>query len=610
VITYQPSCEAGRSGVQTGESLFVANSNRASGKSTLFHRALNSFFAPLAVCVAVATATSALAGGGPENVLLLVNSNSDSSKTIANHYIQWRKIPSNNVVYLDWKGSLGICSGKNFREQILLPALKAIDDRRLTPQIDYVVYSSDFPWRMELQDAFPEAKFTAPFDPRASITGATYLTPLMVSKNPAIVMPHVNWYVPGPSEINQWACQQLANVPTRGFRSRALWDKDGKKTADPKLGQRYLLSTMLGVTRGRGNTVEQVLSYLRRSIAADGTHPKGTIYFMKNADVRSAARHNCYDSVAAQINRLGVRAVVQQGRIPTRAVDIMGLMTGVVEFDLAAAGNAILPGAICENLTSSGGVLTAGAAQTPLTEFLRLGAAGSSGTVTEPRAIQAKFPLPSLHLHYVRGCSLAESFYQSISGPYQLLIVGDPLCQPWAVFPKVMLAGVEPTKTISGTVTLKPTGGAGVRPIAVLELFIDGRLVARSAPGQAVRLDTTKLSDGYHEIRLVGISADVIETQGRQIVPVMVNNKNVAIKFEVSPLPSVNHLGKLKVKVSQPGATAIVIRQNNREVGRVKGEAGEVEIPAINLGRGPTTLQAFSEGETAASSPPMQIQVN
>ena len=541
--------------------------------------------------------------------MLLVNSNSDSSKTIANHYIQWRKIPANNVVYVDWKGSLGIASGKNFREQILMPALQAIEDRRLTAQIDYLVYSSDFPWRLELQDAFPDEKFTAPFDPRASITGATYLTPLMVSENPAIVMPSVNWYVPGPIGSNQWECRQLANVPSRGFRSVYLWDKDGKHTTDAKAGQRYLLSTMLGVTRGRGNTVEEVLSYLRRSMAADGTRPKGTIYFMKNPNVRSTARDKCFAGVAAEINRLGVRAVVQQGSIPKRAVDIMGLMSGVVDFDLAEAGNAILPGAICENLTSSGGVLLAGAAQTPLTEFLRHGAAGSSGTVSEPRAIQAKFPLPSVQLHYARGCSLAESFYQSVSGPYQLLIVGDPLCQPWAVFPKVAVEGIEPTKTISGTVSIKPSSG-GAAAIGVFELFVDGRLVSRNRPGQALSLDTTKLADGYHEIRVVGAAANRIETRGRQIVPVMVNNHNVAVKIDVSPLPSVGRLGKLKVKVSQPGATEIVIRQNSQEVGRVQGEAGEVEIPANRLGRGPTMLQAFGKGGNEAASPPVQIHVN
>jgi uncharacterized protein (TIGR03790 family) len=557
------------------------------------------------------TPQGAHAGGGPENVFLVVNSNSDSSKTVANHYIELRKIPPNNVFYVDWKGSLGVCSGKNFREQILLPALKAIEDRNLTRQIDYLVYSTDFPWRMELRSVFPDDEFKAPFDPVASSTGATYLAAYMASENPGIVMPTVNWYVPGPIEPNISACQSLANVPSRAFRSRYLWDENGKRTESATAGQRYLLSTTLGVTRGRGNTIEEVLSYLRRSVAADGTRPRGTVYFMWNRDVRSTVRDKCFASIAEQINRAGGRATVRQGRLPDGAKDVAGLMVGLASFDVAGSGMQILPGAICEHLTSAGGVLTAGAHQTPLSDFLRQGASGASGTVTEPRAIQAKFPLPSLQLHYVRGCSLAEAFYQSVSGPYQLLVVGDPLCQPWAVAPRVAIKGISDPKNVSGELSITPSQAmAGGRPIGVFELFVDGRLVARSAPGKSLALDTTKLPDGYHELRVVGIQADAIETQGRQIVPLHVRNAEAPVELQVAPSPGVSQLGKLKMRVKHPGATSIAIRQNSREVGRVQGESGEVEIPAAMLGRGPVTLQAFSEGPTATVSPPVRISVN
>jgi uncharacterized protein (TIGR03790 family) len=557
------------------------------------------------------TQREALAGGGPENVFLVVNSNSDSSKTVANHYIELRKIPPSNVFYVDWKGSLGVCSGKNFREQILLPALKAIEDRKLTRQIDYLVYSTDFPWRMDLRSVFPNEEFKAPFDPVASSTGATYLAAYMASENPAMVMPTINWYVPGPIEPNISVCQNLANVPSRAFRSRYSWDQNGKRTESANAGQRYLLSTTLGITRGRGNTIEEVLSYLRRSVAADGTRPRGTIYFMWNRDVRSTVRDKCYAGIATQINQAGGHATVRQGRLPEGAKDVAGLMMGLASFDVAASGMQIQPGAICEHLTSAGGVLTAGAQQTPLTDFLRQGAAGASGTVTEPRAIQAKFPLPSLQLHYVRGCSLAEAFYQSVSGPYQLLIVGDPLCQPWAIAPRVAVKGISDPKKVSGTLSITPSlATAGGRPLGAFELFVDGRLVARSSPGKALPLDTTKLPDGYHELRVVGIQADAIETQGRQIVPLVVRNRQAPVEFQVAPQPGVSQLGKLKMRVKQPGATSIAIRQNSREVGRVQGESGEVEIPAAMLGRGPVTLQAFSEGPAATVSPPVRISVN
>jgi hypothetical protein len=554
--------------------------------------------------------TAAIAGGGPENVFLVVNAASESSKTIANHYIELRNIPAQNVLYLDWKANRETITGRAFRSRILLPVVKAIEERRLNAQIDYVVYSSDFPWRINLQNLFPDQKLPPPFDAVASLTGATYLAPYVVSRSPAIVMPDVNWYVPGPIAPNQMECVALENVPSRGFRSRYLWDKEGRRTEIAAAGQRYLLSTMLGVTSGRGNTLPEILAYLRRAKAADGTRPRGTIYYLFNRDERSKPREKCYPSVAAQLQRLGVRAVVEQGTIPRNAKDVLGLMAGVATFDWKAAGSTILPGAICEHLTSSGGVLSADAAQTPLTEFLRYGAAGASGTVREPRAIQAKFPLPSLHLHYARGCSLAESFYQSVSGPYQLLIVGEPLCRPWAQFPTVDVGSLKPGQTVSGVLKIAPSGGGGSGlPLGTFDLFVDGRLTARGRPGQSFAVNTPKLAEGYHELRVVGTSSGPLETQGRRVVPIMVKNQETELALEVSPQSVVGWAGKLSVSVRQKGATGIAIRQNSREVGRVQGEAGEAEILAATLGRGPTTLQAFSEGDTPAVSAPVRVRI-
>jgi hypothetical protein len=246
------------------------------------------------------------------------------------------------------------------------------------------------------------------------------------------------------------------------------------------------------------------------------------------------------------------------------------------------------------------------AGQTPLSEFLRAGAAGASGTVVEPRAIQAKFPLPSLQLHYVRGCSLAEAFYQSIAGPYQILIVGDPLCQPWAAIPKIAVAGVKPNDKVKGTLSLTPVGPTSV---GTYELYVDGRLSTRTVGGKPLPLDTTQLTDGYHELRIVGIRSDPIETQGRAIVPVLVTNHETTVEIKVSPSTRFPLLTKLKVSVRQPGATSIKVRQNSRDLGSVKGESGELEIPATTLGRGPTTLQAITEGKTPAASMPVRVVV-
>jgi len=568
---------------------------------------MNALFVGLVANFFVATAC---AGGGPENVLLLVNANSENSKTVANHYIALRQIPPNNVLYIDWKGSLEICSGKNFRDFILRPAIKAIEDRRLTQQIDYIVYSSDFPWRVELKPLFPDEKFPENFTPIGSLTGATYLLSYLVGEtpNPGVVMPTVNWYVPKPSEKHVAKCEDIAGVPSRGFRFRYNWTRNGQRTPNENEGQRYILSTSLGITQGRGNSLSEVISYLTRAKSADYKRPRGTIYFMRNGDVRSQVRHDCYAGAAAAITTLGVQARVLEGKIPNGAKDVMGIMAGAESFDLASANNTILPGAICEHLTSVGGYMSANGYQTPLSHFLRAGAAGASGTVAEPRAMQAKFPLPTLHIHYARGCSLAEAFYQSVAGPYQLLIVGDPLCQPWASPPRITVEGLTPNQEVSGDVQLRPAGSAAPgRQLSPFELWMDGRVVSRSAAGQPSTFNSAKLADGYHELRVVAANADAIETQGRIVVPFIVKNGAAALDFTASQTS--DGAGNIRVSVRQSGATAIAIRQNSREVGRIDGEAGEIEIAPTELGRGPVSLQAISEGPSPMQSRPIALQI-
>ena len=178
-----------------------------------------------------------------------------------------------------------------------------------------------------------------------------------------------------------------------------------------------MLSMMLGVTAGRGNTLAEVLAYLHRSAAADGTHPQGTIYFMQNDDIRSRVRQAGFPRRRRELEDLGVAAEIVDGVLPRRKNDVQGAMLGVADFDWKASRSTILPGAICEHFTSFGGDMHAGAGQTPLSVFLRYGAAAASGTVTEPYAIAEQVPRPMIHVHYARGCTVAEAFYQSVIVP-------------------------------------------------------------------------------------------------------------------------------------------------------------------------------------------------
>ena len=188
-----------------------------------------------------------------------------------------------------------------------------------------------------------------------------------------------------------------------------------------------------------------------------------------------------------------------------------------------------MPGAIAESLTSYGGHFNS-RKQTKLTEFLRRGAAGSSGAVAEPYSIQEKFPVAMLHGYYAEGSSLAEAFYQSISGPYQLIIVGDPLARPFAHFAEVELTEPGLSLPWRGAVNIRARViPATKRPIDRVELWVDGVQVAGAPVGQSMAWDTRSVEDGSHEIRLVAVEAGRIETRSYA-------------KFQISIANTGNHI--------------------------------------------------------------------
>src|SRR4029078_1055355 len=100
----------------------------------------------------------------------------------------------------------------------------------------------------------------------------------------------------------------------------------------------------------------------------------------------------------------------------------------------------------------------------------------------------------------------AEAFYQSVYAPYQLIVVGDPLCQPWANIPRLTVEGAKAGDVLKDQVSLRatatlPRGGT----VDLFELYVDGERAASESAGEALELDTRGFPDGDHELRVVGI---------------------------------------------------------------------------------------------------------
>ncbi|MEX2187578.1 MAG: hypothetical protein WD875_12320 [Pirellulales bacterium] len=549
----------------------------------------------VAIASVLAAHRPSLAGGGPENLLLLVNSQSATSRAVANYYAQLRSVPPSNIVSLDVPVGNKM-SVADFRTKVLMPALSTMAARGIGGQIDYIVYSADFPTQIDLSgDGRPQGLGVSkpdPYAPTGSINSMTFLWQMTMTERPNYYHPtETNRYFRHPADPLNRGVRRF--LPTQAFSSWRGWDESGDAKTDG--GIHYYLSTMLGVTGSRGNTPAEIVAYLSAAAKADGTHPRGTIYYVQSEDkARSGPRQGGYDAAVKELARLGVRGEVLHGQLPIGKPDVQGTMMGVAKFDWDASGSRILPGAICDHLTSFGGLMSGGGSQSPLTAYLKYGAAGACGTVVEPLNIPDKFPNPNIHVHYAAGCSLAEAFYQSIGWPYQVLIVGDPLCQPWANIPKVTVDGITPNARTRGTLTVTPAATvAGTRGIARFDLFIDGVRRDKIVSGESFSVITNDLPDGYHELRVVAVEGGPIESQGRAVVPFWVNNHGKVLAMS-STARRVRSSERIEIKVNGSGAARVVVTHQGRDLGEVAGSAGRISVRAKDLGPGPATLHATS----------------
>lgn len=539
----------------------------------------------------------AYCGGGAHNIALVVNENSWSSLTIANAFIQQRDIPRDNIVYLNYTGGIEEISVDELRKKILFPVLQVLQQRRVAPHIDYIVYSSDFPWRIHFGKDFKEIPKT--YGKKGSITGLTYLYQFVMNhgKVPYYAL-GTNWYFR--------ANHEQVTIPPQGFRSHKVWTKNGTVATDPRQGFRYLLSTMLGVTTGRGNSVSEIVNLLKKSAKSDATQPQGTFYFYKNNNVRSTTRHNVFPAVSTALQNLQQKTQIVQGTIPQNKDDILGVVIGIANFDWANTNNRIVPGAICEHLTSFGGRMEEFAGQTPISELLRHGAAGSSGTVMEPFAIQHKFPTPWIHYYYASGCSLGESFYQSVQGPYQLLILGDPLCQPWAKPIPMTVTGIKKYQKISGDISLNIESG----PAKYYSILIDGRLLSRST-SSTLQIPTENISDGFHEIRVIATANTMIEQQTVATFPIYIHNKKHWTRFKKLRNKHFTWGQKISISVGSNYADNIVIFHDSRQIAQGKKNE-KITIDSSILGTGEIRLQAasFHSIGTAVFSRPLHLIIS
>lgn len=413
----------------------------------------------------------------------------------------------------------------------------------------------------------------------------------------------------------------LASVPSsRGFRSRTVWDAAGEpdENSGAQKKNRYVLSVMLGYTGPWGNSAPEVLACLERAASADGTAPAGTVYLLANDDVRADTREPFFDGTVAALTGMGRGVAVltkgeagQDGIVPRGKDDVIGAVLGTAGFAWKDGGSRMLAGAIAENLTSFGADFSH-AGQTKLAELIKSGAAGSSGTVAEPLALWQKFPVPALHVHYAAGCSLAEAFYQSLAGPWQTLVVGDPLARPFARFAKVAVAAPGPapvTGTVEVAATVAPARGSAV---GALELWVDGRRRATGPADTALSWATASEDDGVHEVRVVVVESGAIETRSFGVAEWTVSNRS-RVATLAGPKGGTAWGEPVALTGKAPGALEVDVLHGERVLATVPVKGGlyraAVESARLGVGTVPLVARARFEEGPAARSAPLDVEV-
>lgn len=652
----------------------------------------------LPIIVALLCAPDCFAGTSASQWVVVVNGDSENSRTIANHYSQLRNIPSRNIIVLRNVPQANTIKVEEFRNLILNPVLKEVDKRELSSHVQGIAYSTDIPTAIDLRedlkglDNLPKV-----LTPTGSINGMTYLYRWAMQRDPSYIAPDSNWYAAHEAEVllkinaprevldeitklidgNQHeeaaakidalrlpgtknypldflAAQQYALA---GAHPRALarleeavrngWkyrseitddpcfdslrdDKDFKKivakcpnspftwlpgksfnaqtyftpscieTTDPNQGVSYLMSMVLTYTNNDRMSMEEAIRHLERSAKADFTNPTGTFYFSKTPDVRSRTREPLFQIAIDELKKSKHSAEVITQPLPPNGSQVAGINFGVADFDWPRSGAVLLPGSLADNLTSLGGVMTSNA-QTKATELLRNGAAAACGTVTEPYALQFKFPLPMLHAYYAQGLSAAEAFYSSLQSPYQLLILGDPICQPYAKPPRVKIAGCENGSVITEAIKLKlqPIESDSSSDPVQLTWMINGKTVLQSnfRPEVEIRLDNNDA--GAQEWRFITKGPKPIENCWESSFWVYTGPPSTHLTLWAPEFCSRSESSKFRVKITQASESKnkLRIRHHWELLDAIPNDQGEFELDLSSLGSGPIRLQPVALDE-------------
>jgi len=523
---------------------------------------------PLLLSLLVSLATNALALA-PHEILLLVNENSPESLAVANHYIDARKIPDRNVIYLDVPRADKWLTPEEYTESIEQPVLKATIERGLVGQALAWVYSAGFPFKVASKPlsvsitALPMLRGQE-IPKQGIIKGGSWRSPIFSGPSS-----------PGGKRGESISLIRLAPILTTNMPPVCI---------------------SLGYTGERGVTTDEITAMVDRSVISDYRKPDAPVILSTNQTIRSKCRSWIFKTEPENIRKAGRTVEVGHNLYKGSFGGYMGGATAIDTTQLKLSG-----GAIAEHLTSFGAAFDQ-KAQMKCSAWIRAGASATAGTVEEPYALWTKFLHARVFEHQANGCTALESMALATCSPLQTYFMGDPLSRPF--MDKIAFA---PTVTVDEKrelVTFSPNL-TNDNPWVIL---VDGVLITGRLQSPRVSLPFSQMSSGYHTVRIFAFTDTAVRHYSEFVSGFTVPGRK-QVTFKEEPAIQGQTDGKRRFRITADGTPKNLRLSQGR---RVVGEGELVELDPAVFGSGPIWLWAeadYEESRMRVRSAPVKIEL-
>lgn len=536
-------------------------------------------------------ASAAHAGGISDDAILIIDPTDPQSVYLGHYYQAARGVPAANVIYLE-PTAANYDAHRAFQELAVEGTAAA---RSIAPHVDYVIVAPVDEYFVSAPGLVTDGCATVSRFALSSVYTFSFISDTIAAGG-----------LPS-STRNHYAS---ASTAARAFDSQIGWSF-GNPVPFPS-ADRYWIGAQLACTAPLGNTTEEIIALIDRSVAADATHPGGTFYYMRTTDVaRSGPRDPSFASMVSALAGFGGTGLLLDQVLPTGMHDCLGIMTGWAAPDIEGGDFTILPGAFCDHLTSFAGHFGT-ASQTKMSRWIAKGASGSVGTVQEPCNYSGKFPHARIHVLYYQGMSLGESALRSLDFlPFQGLVYGDPLTRPFAS-PPVIDDPSLPTGPVAGNFEITPTATAMSGAIQGFRVTVDGRPHGDPVdPGEVIPIDTTRLDDGWHELRLIAWDTSPVRNVGRFVGSFRSDNAGRSATLTVDvpggdpALSDLSTLLEFSASASDSPAE-LQLLVNERVIARAVGSDASWSVLGQTIGAGPVEARVrarYADGRGALSDP-------